>query len=97
MSSLERLEDVAYSVTEHTRAIREFKYEMSMKYSNATNTDKKNRIVQKVRDIEQVMLLVHNAFVEDYNNLNSLGADAQLLEKLNKAILEFHAEILSLK
>ena len=97
MNSLGKLEDVAYTVTEHTRAMREFKHDMSMKYHNTNNQDKRNRILEKIGNIESIMSGIHGKFVEEYEDLNGQGADAELLEKLKNHINEFYTEILSLK
>jgi len=96
MNSLKKLEDVTYSVTEHTRAIREFKHDMSMKYNNTDNQYKKNRILDKIRNIECIMGVLHNQFLDEYKELNGQGAEAELLEKLKNHIDEFYTEILAL-
>ena len=85
------------TVQEHTRAIREFKYKMSMKYNNATNEDTKARIIEKVNSIESVMTTVYEKFEEDYYWLNARKEDEDLVVELRNSIDEFHKEILSLK
>ncbi|GAA0866630.1 hypothetical protein [Paraclostridium tenue] len=81
------------TVQEHTRAIREFKYKVSMKYNNATNEDTSSRIIEKVHSIE----VLYEKFEEDYYWLNATGEDNDLLVDLRNSIDEFHKEILSLK
>lgn len=91
------VKQVLKTVQEHTRAIKDFKYKMSMKYNNAINEDTRCRIVEKVNSIEQAMTIVYEKFEDDYYWLNARKEDEDLVVELRNSIDEFHKEILYLK
>ena len=97
MESLNSIEDVIHSVKEHIRAIREFKHDMYMRYNNTDSQDKKDIMLNKIHNIEQVMTVLYDKFEEDYYWLNAKGEDNDLVVELRNSIDEFHKEILSLK
>lgn len=90
----QRVEDITHSVRDHTRAIRGFKHDMYMRYNNTSNQDKKNRILEKIENIYQVMTAIY----ENYKiECMMSGKESKQLEDLLNAMTEFYEEILTLR
>lgn len=97
MDNIEKVEDVIRSVSEHTRAVREFKYDMSMKYHNALSQRKRDEIVTRVEKIADAMFYIKDVFRSDYIEFEKYFKDTEVLNKLGKFIKEFTEEIEELR
>lgn len=97
MDKNERLQKLLRSVREHTKMIQEFKHDMYMRYNNTDSQDKKDKILEKIQNIEQVMLVVYEKYKSEYRVLVLLGTDVEQLKYLIKVIMEFYEEVLSLR
>lgn len=97
MDKLKTLDEVLYSVKEHTRAIKEFKHDKSMRYNNTNNKEKKQKIIEEIQDIEYIMTLIHAGFMSKYKRFAGSKVDYKKLLSLKRYIDEFHIEIVSLR
>jgi len=96
LNRMEELEKLKHDVNEHTRAIKEFKHDMFMKYNNTNNKDKMSRIIQKVNSIYEVMMLVHKRFVAEYDDL-AAQTDVSDVNVVDADIKVFYDEVSSLR
>lgn len=97
MESLKEIKDVTYSVKEHTRAIREFKHDMYMRYINTDSQDKKDIILNKVQNIEQVMTMIYDTYKSECKRFVVTGMEQDQLDELVASTVEFYEEVLSLR
>lgn len=97
MESLKGIKDITYSVNEHTRAIREFKHDMYMRYINTDSQDKKDIILNKIQNIEQVMTMIYDTYKSECKRFVVMGMEQGQLGELVASIVEFYEEVLSLR
>lgn len=99
LNRMEELEKLKHDVNEHTRAIKEFKHDMFMKYNNTNNKDKRSIILQKVNSIYEVMMLIHKRFVAEYDEAVIDGSEDKdtIVNDIKNNIDVFYEEVLSLR
>lgn len=94
---MDSVDKLLFDVNEHTRAIRQFKHDMFMRYNNTNNEEKKAKIIEKISNIYEVMMIIYNIFLAEYNKLLSIGSRSNDVIKIKKNIDIFYDEIISLK
>lgn len=94
MEHQEQLQKLLKSVREHTKMIQGFKHDMYMRYNNTDSQDKKDIILNKIQNIEQVMYLVYENYKSE---CKMLSMDHGQLNELIQEMKVLYEEILTLR
>ena len=97
MESLKGIDDVTASVREHTKMIQGFKQDMYMRYNNTDSQDKKDIILSKIQNIEQVMTVIYENYKSDCIGFVVQGMEQSQLDELVVSITEFYEEVITLR
>lgn len=94
MEHQDQLQKLLKSVREHTKMIQGFKQDMYMRYNNTDSQDKKDVILNKIQNIEQVMLVVYENFKTESK---MLSMEHGQLNELIQEMKVLYEEILTLR
>lgn len=94
MESLKGIDDVTASVREHTKMIQGFKHDMYMRYNNTDSQYKRNEILNKIQNIEQVMTVIYENYKSE---CKMLSMEHGQLNELIQEMKVLYEEILTLR
>lgn len=97
MERLKGIEEVTFSVKEHTKMIQGFKQDMYMRYNNTDSQDKKDIILSNIQNIEQVMTVIYENYKSECKGFVVQGMDQSKLDELVVSITEFYEEVITLR
>lgn len=94
MEHQEQLQKLLKSVREHTEMIQEFKHDMYMRYNNTDSQYKRNEILNKIQNIEQVMTVIYENYKSE---CKMLSMEHGQLNELIQEMKVLYEEILTLR
>lgn len=97
MEHQEQLQKLLKSVREHTKMIQGFKHDMYMRYNNTDSQDKKDIILNKIQNIEQVMTVIYENYKSECKRFVVMGMDHGQLNELIQEMKVLYEEIVTLR